>query len=292
MSTSLLFIDLETGTTSPTNFPEADMGIYHYAYPALGTSDWATARNIAFGTNGGVVSNSLTSSSAGFFAAVNKGSGDQICGDAQSGNNGVLYNHRYWSFYGGTFQSTGNFTPAGVPVTGFLGVEFDDHDGHNHYAWVRVTSTVTAAAGFGVPLVETTIEDWAYQAQAEKCITAGELQQIPTLSEWGLITLSLLLLSFGTILIGKREEIVAGQATGDLKLSGSLQRPPFFAKYFKKALIGTGLLAAVMGAFSIFAYGEIAMVDFLGTMVAGPLFAYLMHLVTAYNDRFKQNQVK
>ena len=94
----------------------------------------------------------------------------------------------------------------------------------------------------------------------------------------GFITLSLFLLSFGTIYIGRKESALSIE-NGTTQLGWRTQRPPFHADLFKKSLVATGILATIAGLFSIWIYGSITAVDFMGTLITGPLFAYLIAFV-------------
>ncbi|MFK7906222.1 MAG: IPTL-CTERM sorting domain-containing protein [Chitinophagales bacterium] len=122
---------------------------------------------------------------------------------------------------------------------------------------------------------------------------------IPTLSEWGLITLAIFLMTFGTVYIGRREEILetAGsshksqaQANQQFKLGAFWQRPPINWSILSKTLFGTSVLAAIAAILTYAVYGSIAMVDILGTAVAGPLFAYLTHLIWLFEAEKKEGK--
>ncbi len=103
-------------------------------------------------------------------------------------------------------------------------------------------------------------------------------EPIPTLSQWGLITLALFLLSFGTILIIRKEDLLLASTTN--KQWGILiQKPPFYKNLFYKSLYTTALMAGIAGLVTFAIYGSIALVDVIGTLTAGPIFAYLLHLL-------------
>ena len=76
-----------------------------------------------------------------------------------------------------------------------MGVQFQIA-GQNHYGWVRIT--LNSASPSSV-----TVHDFAYEDQAGVGIAAGDTgaasASIPTLSEWGLLNLAILLMTFGTI---------------------------------------------------------------------------------------------
>ncbi len=101
---------------------------------------------------------------------------------------------------------------------------------------------------------------------------------IPTLSEWGLITLALLLMSYGSIMM----TAVAGSTSGGsrtISFGSHSFAMPFDNKVYRRALMLTGLLAAggFAGCFAI--YGAIFMSDLIGVAISGPVFAYLAHLL-------------
>ena len=152
----------------------------------------------------------------------------------------------------------------------YVGVQFDI-SGQTRYGWVRLI--VNNSGQF-------TVLGYAYE-NTGAVIKTGKGGGVPTLSEWGLITLAIFLLSFGTLYIGRREEILAAQSSSgaQFKIGHFWQKPPFKWEVFWKTLLATAGLAAVAGGLSLFAYGTIAAADIIGTAIAGPLFAYLMHLL-------------
>ncbi len=98
---------------------------------------------------------------------------------------------------------------------------------------------------------------------------------IPTLSEWGLITLALMLLSYGSI---------AMAGAGKLAGSNNMQLPvgfniPVNAAILRKAFAFTAILAIMGYACSIIFFGTIFFSDIVGVAIAGPVFAYLAHLL-------------
>ncbi len=209
LQTAFLFVDVDGGTAAAatTSAPGDDIGIYHYVYPPLTTSVWGTARNVAFGAGTGSingVARSVSSYSASFFNAQNKAIGATVCaasGTASTYGAGVLYNHQYYPLFYGTFASTGAFSPAGTPVTGYLGIQFEIA-GATHYGWARVTSLVSGDPRTTDVIAETTIHEWAYNSVPDACIAVGALpppvaDPIPTMGEWGLICLNLLLMIVG-----------------------------------------------------------------------------------------------
>lgn len=100
-------------------------------------------------------------------------------------------------------------------------------------------------------------------------------QAVPTVSEWGLIILALLLLSFSMVAVRRRKLAFAG-AENSMNTGTGL---PFDLGSFKKALHLTIGLVLVLGCSSLVLWGEISTVDIIGTAIAAPIFAYLMHFV-------------
>ncbi len=122
-----------------------------------------------------------------------------------------------------TGSGTNTFAKAGDPAwlgsdftdiqtTGYLGLEFPI-GGSDHYAWIQVTVENEFIMEPGEDLFArscVTILDYAYETCPGQPILAGHTTNgatcgttapaaIPTLSEWGLLNLALLLMTFGTI---------------------------------------------------------------------------------------------
>ena len=99
-------------------------------------------------------------------------------------------------------------------------------------------------------------------------------------------------MSFGTLYIGRREEeLIGGGSSGsNVNVGAYWQKPPFVWAIFKKTLLATGGLAAIAGVLSYLVYGTIAAVDIAGTAIAGPLFAYLMHLLWIFEGSKKEDK--
>ena len=130
-----------------------------------------------------------------------------------------------------------------------------------------------------------------FVGQANSCAACA---QTPTLSQWGLITLSLFLLSLGTVVIGRRRMLLNTGETVEMddQIDTLFQRPPFYASLFQKSLLFTGLLAVIAGIGSLVFMGGITLVDVLGTAVAGPIFAYLVHLLVAFELDFRKHHIE
>ena len=100
----------------------------------------------------------------------------------------------------------------------------------------------------------------------------------PTVSEWGLIVITLLLLALGTLTLERRHLIVAG-AGG---LSATIERhgpPPLFVpKTFGKCLSATATLTVVALVVGHRYFGALDRVDVVGAMASAVFAAYLVHL--------------
>ena len=106
---------------------------------------------------------------------------------------------------------------------------------------------------------------------------ASPCVQVPTMGQWGLIILSLLLLTFGTVALQKRE--LAGANSAIVAASGVSSLPFNRAGFSKMLVIVMLILGAVFAiAVSLFGY-EMTSADLPGSLVAGPLMAYLLHLL-------------
>jgi len=120
------------------------------------------------------------------------------------------------------------------------------------------------------------------------CPECGEIAAVPTMSQWGLIILMLLTLTFVSITVITRQGSLAGSNRSfTMSDSMNLSNYPFNKSLFMKAFafVGAAALIAATGTFAI--YGFLTMTDIIGTMIAGPIFAYLIHLLVMVNDTEK-----
>jgi len=95
----------------------------------------------------------------------------------------------------------------------------------------------------------------------------------PTLSEWGLILFSLLLLSFGMVFVYRRQSAMV--------LAGAMaeEKPATFDRslYFKA--LGGVMLVAIAGMFAAYRYfGTLSITDTLGTLASACVVAYMVQL--------------
>ncbi len=108
---------------------------------------------------------------------------------------------------------------------------------------------------------------------------------VPTVSEWGMIILILLLLTLGVVYVRQTQTSLITNNGFNLPIGQGL-RVPFERHVYLKALIWTGVIACIAAVCSLIAYGEITLVDIVGTIIAAPIFTYLMHvLMTSETDK-------
>lgn len=179
-------------------------------------------------------------------------------------------------------------------LTTYVGVAFEIN-GNTHYGWVqlRIEQTVEVFPK-GTPGVHAasscvTIMDYAYENKADTPIQAGEGAlapgQIPTMSEWGLITLAFFLLSFGTVLIYRKEailEIPGGRHNGHGSLKIRFGLMPLDVELYLKALKGIAIMGALVATCSLFISGNFTVVDLIGGSLAALVIAYWTHLLLLF----------
>jgi|GEM_PF-4900769 len=100
---------------------------------------------------------------------------------------------------------------------------------------------------------------------------------IPTLSEWGLIFLALLLLSYGSIVLAS-EQVLASHTQIPMP-NKQYFTLPFHKAIFRKALSMTALLVFIGFSICFYLYQAIFFSDVIGVLLTAPIFAYLTHLL-------------
>lgn len=99
--------------------------------------------------------------------------------------------------------------------------------------------------------------------------------EIPTLSEWGLIIFSLLILSLVTVVVARRRTATsAAGAGGSVTISG----PIFVPARFAKALTFTLGAAVVILVTAMAISGSVPLRDIIGTIISAAIIAYIAHL--------------
>jgi hypothetical protein len=98
---------------------------------------------------------------------------------------------------------------------------------------------------------------------------------IPTMGQWGLITLFLIMLSMGTVLVMRRQASVAGT-----NVSVADNKVPFSKALYPKVLVACLVAVAAIFAVAVAFFGyELTNADIPGSLLATPVLAYLVHLV-------------
>ena len=107
---------------------------------------------------------------------------------------------------------------------------------------------------------------------------------IPTLSEWGLIIFSLLLLTVGVIRIRAQPSMLMAPAGGvDIMMSGG-KKPLFVPHVFAKCFTVTLMLAAIGLGAAVWIMGSVPVRDIVGTLISATIVAYLVHTLLPGQD--------
>jgi len=105
------------------------------------------------------------------------------------------------------------------------------------------------------------------------------MAMIPTMSEWGLIILCLLLLAFAGVSIRKRSLAVPGGFTMDVNGSNH-SRFPFVLRSYLPALFITIVLLTIGLCVAVLGYDyQITYADIPGGIISASIAAYIIHLV-------------
>ena len=103
----------------------------------------------------------------------------------------------------------------------------------------------------------------------------------PTLSEWGVIILALLLLTVGTgFIVIRRPVITKAAASGTILIDEGIRRPLFIPAIFGKAVAGMLGIALVGIALVNQLFNPISAIDICGTLLCAVILAYLVHLLS------------
>jgi hypothetical protein len=101
---------------------------------------------------------------------------------------------------------------------------------------------------------------------------------VPTLSEWGLIIFTLLLLTVGTLFFMRQQVTMSAMGGGTLRSEGG-NPLPFVLAVFIRALTITGLLVLLGFSVAFWLSSPPSTTDIVGTSISVPIFAYLLHLL-------------
>ena len=182
----------------------------------------------------------------------------------------------YYGLFAQLGLGVGNF-PMSDP-SGLMGFVFES-SGNFHFGWMEVT--VGFELDFPNPST-LTVSQFCYESTPLTSISAGEREAIvpiPTVGEWGLITLAFLLLSFGTVSVMRKEGVLD---VGGSTLNIGVNKPIFSSDVFKKALPYTIALGAILSIGSWITTGTITTVDIFGGLIAGSVLTYWAHLVMLF----------
>ena len=113
---------------------------------------------------------------------------------------------------------------------------------------------------------------------------------IPTVSEWGLIILTLLLLNMSLIFL-ERKKMFNEESKG-MTSTAAFALIPFNFSHLKNTTLLTLCLGMTIGLINLGLYGVISSVDLFGTALAMPLFAYLLHLILLYSPSEKMAVIR
>jgi hypothetical protein len=122
-------------------------------------------------------------------------------------------------------------------------------------------------------------------------VTVASVTGVPTLSEWGVMIMALLLLSAGTLLITKGLPVMVEVALGGSGVSPRvIVKPLFVPRVLCKVL--AVMLALVLLGFSatVWLFGSISATDIGGSLLCTMIIAYIVHLVIAVAKDPKVNR--
>lgn len=101
-------------------------------------------------------------------------------------------------------------------------------------------------------------------------------EEVPTLSEWGVIILILLTLALGMVFLYRRESTLA--LTGNISVETSTSKPKQFDKRLYAKVFSVVLIIgfALLGLSYLY-FGKITSADPFGTFVSAAIIAYMVH---------------
>ena len=178
----------------------------------------------------------------------------------------------------GTLDVTGSGVNESVAV-GSLGA--------NSYTFTNVQlpasgfSTILTATFSAIP--NCTLTD---NAGLSPATCSPNATGIPTMSEWGLILLALIIFTL-SVVFGTRHQHAMSMANGETSVGGSSQRLlPFDAKAFFRILPLVYVAIVAIFAICVFAFGyEMTTADLPGSLMAGAIVTYLIHYVKAFSKK-------
>ena len=110
---------------------------------------------------------------------------------------------------------------------------------------------------------------------------------IPTLSEWGMIILALLMFSAAAVFIRRRQPQLAGAANLPIAAGHHAGRSIFDrALLFKSVLATVSLAALTLAVIAVF-FGRPSLVDIFGTLLSSVVVGFLIHILLLEKNRPK-----
>lgn len=192
---------------------------------------------------------------------------------------------------GGAVYQT--FTTAGgaESLTITLGTPFPVIAGNTYAFEFELGANMSALAGFNIPggdypdgnvyqfgTSDMVFIDFDRLIDLDFEVAIAPPVAVPTLSQWGLFFLSLLILTFGTVVLRREKTVLVG-ANGS-NIPTRINQFPFdkmaFSKMFIAVMIGFG--AIFTGTILGFGY-EMTEADLPGSLASGALLAYLLILL-------------
>jgi len=250
------------------------LGINAMTVGSAGASFEGVQNTVGTATFGGTFQTGYVRNNA-FASGASIGASDQFFKGNYNNAFTILASGSSSSFYGNTrttkFGRDGEFD---LGQSGLVGIKFDSN-GNNHFGFIEILinrpgdATILNTAYNPIPNEPATIAVGA----------CAPPPAIPTMGEWGLISLGLLLLSFGTTMIMRKEGAMSTSA-GDVQLNFS--KPLFNLDIFKKSLLIALGLGLMLSLGSVALTGTLTLVDIIGGAIATPILAYWLHLVSMY----------
>jgi len=113
------------------------------------------------------------------------------------------------------------------------------------------------------------------------CDACAAPAAVPTMSQWGLILLSLLTLTFITLSVSVRQVQLANGGSSQMNMIDwqQIKSYPFDKNLFIKAAKFTAVLLFIVTAATLWAYGSLAITDVFGFAITTPIFVYFIHLL-------------
>lgn len=198
-----------------------------------------------------------------------------------------------------------NVTAAGTSITVAPGADADlKIIGGDDFSWTwspatelsattgtEVTANPTASRTYtatGVGACGTISKDFIVNVVAPPPPPPGgggpSASTIPTMGEWWLITFALMAMCFGLLFMMNTQPKMAGM-NSTTSMGKGMFHMPFEKEVFKKTLLYTmvGLVGIFAISISMFGY-EMTDADVPGSLIAGPVFAYMVHLMLMFKD--------